>query len=597
MGLLNYINTKYDGGSPDIPLVIGDRYYGQDLVRDFWAGLNNSLQGVVSLYDDFPVLQKTGAITKGTAWTDIDIPAIKGIVKYSVKLSNSGDVPASVKTEDAYVPIVKSASVDNSISGSATLDGVTKNYIKLNYLETDGNTRSRAKKAGTYAFEKIPGYVLVVDSVAPTEYDLTLGYCIGDGSSFLTITNYLTTSLNSNVYDVVVNSQVELDALIERNGANDYQFISGIKSVKIKYLDGGYSMTSYLSGGDLYGELKTNEVVSLICDKGSYFNRGGVTNAFVFNTPDSEIENLWVKGSSSEVGMNTYKVLYIDSYDVILRCCRVSHMNATNPTPSGGMFSVDSTDEFKAKSSKLYDCKVDNIIVPSGNTVGFRYLNNLIGCIAQNIDYPNDGGGFVGFYQCEILSNCQVYSVTLGTNPTTTAFLECFNSCFKLTNCSVTKVTYGGGSNLEFFKACSHLVSCVVEDSDALSVASAVLVTIVGFRSCNRLSACSFAISSDALITNTDIRGFFECNWMTACLSSPGGNLGSGASYGYYECSGISACRSGAALGTTYHGFFNCDSGSSLLNDPGNIINAGNDWMDSLDAQITNKVSMNIQFT
>jgi hypothetical protein len=60
------------------------------------------------------------------------------------------------------------AQTNLAIAG-ATLDGVTVNYVKVKYAETNGETRARKKKAGSYAYERIPSYTITVNSTSPVE--------------------------------------------------------------------------------------------------------------------------------------------------------------------------------------------------------------------------------------------------------------------------------------------------------------------------------------------------------------------------------------------------------------------------------------------
>lgn len=190
-------NWKYDG---ILPFFIGDRRYGQDMVRDFYSTISHigsSIQGIVGL-ETF--LLKGGIVTKGTLFTDIDITELFAIIKTSVEIPDSfASIPPSKTTADISIPSYLVAQTDINL-GSATLNGAATNYVKASYSVIDGNTRSRAKKVGSYSYEVQPTVIITVDTTAPTQFELQLATLVGDGSSFLTITDTLyTTDYEDNI--------------------------------------------------------------------------------------------------------------------------------------------------------------------------------------------------------------------------------------------------------------------------------------------------------------------------------------------------------------------------------------------------------------
>jgi hypothetical protein len=78
----------------------------------------------------------------------------------------------------------------NLALASATLNGIATNYVKVRYNELDGNTRARAKSSGTYAYETVPSFTFVVDTVAPTIYDLCLTTFVGTAGGAFTFKTY-----------------------------------------------------------------------------------------------------------------------------------------------------------------------------------------------------------------------------------------------------------------------------------------------------------------------------------------------------------------------------------------------------------------------
>ena len=183
MGILKKLNTLFDGA---IPYFLGDRYYGQDLIRD-----HHYLQDRLGLVlkdvkgGVCPIVISGGVISQGTGDT-LNITACIGYHKLSVEIPDSfATLPPTKMNADIDAIRVSSTQQTDMAIASATLDGVTRNYVKVAYTETNGNTRTRAKKTGTYAYEIIPSFTITVNAVAPTDYEVCLGSFVGStGGSF-----------------------------------------------------------------------------------------------------------------------------------------------------------------------------------------------------------------------------------------------------------------------------------------------------------------------------------------------------------------------------------------------------------------------------
>ena len=186
MNILKHQNFQYE---TTLPYFVGDRRYGQDMVRDFYSALSHIGSSIAGIAGSNSFVMKGGVVSQGSSFTEIDIEELSAIINSQVEIPDSfSTIPPSKVTADLVIPVYLAAQVDLSISG-ANLDGATTNYVKAAYSETDGNTRDRAKKAGNYAYEVQPTVVISVDDTAPTAYELQLATLVGDGSSFLTITN------------------------------------------------------------------------------------------------------------------------------------------------------------------------------------------------------------------------------------------------------------------------------------------------------------------------------------------------------------------------------------------------------------------------
>ncbi len=190
--IIDHHNREYSGG---IPLALGDRYHGQDNFRDFDYLLDRAgLIGQDILQQQAKLIISGGVISAGaTPANEIDISALVGYIKFEVTVPNTfAAIPPSTVQEDIeFIRTALAAQNDIVVNGggnlSATLDGST-NYIKVKYAEADGNTRTRAKKAGSYAYEQAPSSVLTIDTDAPTDKEIVLGELAGNGAVDLTIT-------------------------------------------------------------------------------------------------------------------------------------------------------------------------------------------------------------------------------------------------------------------------------------------------------------------------------------------------------------------------------------------------------------------------
>lgn len=207
MSRIKYQNPLYSGG---IPLAVGDRYYAQDLGRDFNASrdfMSTYMRAITNLNSQ---LLRGGICSKGTNFDDMNITAAFGSVGFAVETPDDfSSLPPTVQSEDILALIVESiAQVNFDLSATATLDGVTVNYVKLRYKEDDGGTRNRAKKAGSYVYEKEPSFEIIINSTPPTIYDCLLATFTGDGSSILTITQ----SPPYFLYEVATSADVTVEA-------------------------------------------------------------------------------------------------------------------------------------------------------------------------------------------------------------------------------------------------------------------------------------------------------------------------------------------------------------------------------------------------
>jgi hypothetical protein len=214
--MLKYFNHELDGS--DIPLNVGDRYYGQDRLRDFFSQREYAtilLQKIVG--SAAHIIIDGLVVTQGTGHT-INITAGSAIITYTTKFPNSwAAIPPTMTIDTFPLLTILDPALTNQAITSAVTDGVTTNYVKLAYNESPGSNRSRAKKTGSYDSEVTPGYTLSVDDTAPTSTEFSIATFTSDGAT-LTFTgvgaryspNNLNVAVKSSTYTATAADDVIL---------------------------------------------------------------------------------------------------------------------------------------------------------------------------------------------------------------------------------------------------------------------------------------------------------------------------------------------------------------------------------------------------
>ena len=191
-------NTKY---TASLPTAVGDRYYGQDLMRD----INYLRTGFGRIPLDMPggftspslgnadVILTHGTVSLGAnPFTQINIEQVIAYLKKEVTIPNNwSSLPPGITTDDIAVRLELPAQTDVLATGlGMTLDGTT-HFLKLAHVESDvaNSSRARAKKAGSYISELQDNYVLTIDKVPVVQGELELCRLAGDGVSDLIITH------------------------------------------------------------------------------------------------------------------------------------------------------------------------------------------------------------------------------------------------------------------------------------------------------------------------------------------------------------------------------------------------------------------------
>jgi hypothetical protein len=185
---MKHHNLNYSGG---LPLADGDRYYSQDLLRDFWYNAGRSGGILRDLTGKTVAIGRGGAITPGASpAVQVNISELYAYFPYTATIPDSwASLPPTITT--VPIDLIRSyrAATSNVAVASygATLDGVSVNYIKLSYSEVALNLRNRAKKAGSYSAEVSDETTLTIDTTPPTASQVCLGTLVGDGIANLTI--------------------------------------------------------------------------------------------------------------------------------------------------------------------------------------------------------------------------------------------------------------------------------------------------------------------------------------------------------------------------------------------------------------------------
>src|SRR5690242_3002473 len=179
--MTQYSSMRFAAGIPD---GIGDIYMEQDRIRDFawvWDRVGALL---ADLAGAAATILSGGAVAKGADFTHVNISACLAYAPHTITLgTNNANPPATGTEEITSVRISMPAQSALALTGvttgtvydytgtsqsqvvtNATLDGVTVNYVKLEYAELQGLNRQRLRAAGTWYFTRSPSWRLTIDT-------------------------------------------------------------------------------------------------------------------------------------------------------------------------------------------------------------------------------------------------------------------------------------------------------------------------------------------------------------------------------------------------------------------------------------------------
>lgn len=598
-----HYNYEFDGGAPNLVKNIGDRFYSQDQSRHFNYIMDRFGLSAYDILGDVPCIISGCVATKGAGDT-ISITTGICYAKYSVTVQNGAwALPPATTSEDIEFMRIKVPVLTDQATTSKNADNATTNYVKMRYNDVDGNTRTRVKKAGTYAYEQTPSYTLVIDDVAPTDYDVVL-------AEFVTVAGVVPVSLDysskssfkgSGLSTVSISTQADFNSIIERVAANQYQFIDNCRSITLKYLSGGYQMSGALTGGDTWGYIQTNNCSMLKGEAGGYIDMENERGYLEVNTDDCLLDCVDIQGTGTVASAISQSFL-LNAHRVIFRGCktssRLSNVDFTGFQGSGtALHNI---------TSKYTDCCA-YALDGSDKIYGYKDCQNMNGCIGYDLE--STGDDVRAFQDCSQAVGCKAYEIS-SINNTTYGFYACtqislckmsritsndktivgFRNCIQMTSCRVEELLcIATGSTAYGFWGCENMAGCYA----IRLIGNTLSNGAVGFSSCKQIVGCNvYDLDSDC----SNVYGYSNCYQLAGCkadqLDHSGGVAGKNA-YGYVNCDVISGCSASDidtnGGGGVAEGFHNCNYGAALHT--GEAINSGNDWIDTVDAQITNKVS------
>lgn len=187
MKLPRHHNHEYTG---QIPKGAGDRYYAQDLARDFWM-LKDSAGRTILDTIGVPIITTGGKVTRLTA-TTIDVEKCVAYVEFDVEVIDTfTGFPPTKRTQTVIARAESGFDGSDDSIASETVDittlpgyvaGAQTYKLLLKYVDKDGDSRARAFAAGSYNYEKIPSYAFSLTTGSPGNDAAVVAIITTDGS-------------------------------------------------------------------------------------------------------------------------------------------------------------------------------------------------------------------------------------------------------------------------------------------------------------------------------------------------------------------------------------------------------------------------------
>jgi hypothetical protein len=444
-------------------------------------------------------------------------------------------------------------------------------------------------------------------------------------------------------HDLVIASQVVFNSMIERIGANHYQIKTQYKSIFVKQIIGGYNCTTWLSGGDSWGYLDTNECNHIEFEAGTYIACTNTAFYLNVNTDNAYLKNIWIKGDNT-VGAVTKSFQLNAPHVRFYNCKSTNRFSSTsingfqgsataahNDTSSYDACSIVNQSNNAGNSNGFYLCKnimnsyVDTLTGTIASTLlsGYNNCANLINCNVwnllnvtisygmyecerinnANIEYISGSVGY-GLYKTHRCTNVNISSITGSTTIGVGAYQSNYLTNIKVNGITSTTLTGYGLYQCDYIVACTvetmltigGIGNCGFYDCDDVSSCYASFTTdglAYGFQNCNGLTSCR---TLNIISTTDDAYGIYACHQISGCrvesTAHTGGVAGKSA-FAIASCTYVSSCYT---LDTTTNGgggvavgFYTCSYiAASYPNDNDNTFN---NYVDTDDASITNKYS------
>lgn len=544
MSLKNHFNHEYNGGSPNIPNAVGDRFYGQDLTRDFNFLLENAGLVMKDVAGLMPIIISGLIATKGAGNT-LNITTGLGYAEFDISTTDTPwALPPTITTGTMEAIRIDADAETNLALSSAVLDNVTVNYIKLRYKNDDGDTRVRAKKAGTYSYIQEASHEYIVDDVSPTAKDCCLGSFVSVGGAVPAIISK--ENRTEKYLSMNVSTQDDLNSLIERVGANLYKFKDVVKSIFLKEDSGsiGYKMfgaTSFLSDGDDWGQLQTNNCGYIFCESGAFFDLGIKQSYITCDTNNFNYMGIRLVGdtASDEFISNCFNVT--GTHGTMYNC----GVNLRNTKTTFRAFTGNNI-----KTNKYIGCYVTNIL-GINTTRAFEQCYNLESCYVSDVANTS-GGNIVLITECTNVNGLKVENISsvdgvlriihnsntvnnvciTNVDNTGSGLTQVITGTDNICNVSITTVDSNSTGTIYGIDTCNNITNCTLDDFDQIGTG-----VLRAFNGCKKISNCK---TSDFLSNSTgELRIFASCNEISNIEIDQIDVTGSIALYGFHTCNRI----------------------------------------------------------
>ena len=249
--------------------------------------------------------------------------------------------------------------------------------------------------------------------------------------------------VGGSVYNATVTEQIEFNAIFTRVSANEYKINDGIKSLLIAPNATGYLVSGILSGGDSWGNIKTNECARFTMWNGANIHFSNFQGHVHFETANAINEGIIIAGQGT-VGSLISESFKIGNSNMTFINCKTRNRRSDIVDFAGfrgtGVASIDDT-------VKFIGCSVFQLI--SGVKIyGFKDCKNLTACSVVNLESFNDSA--IGFSDAYSMSACVADQLLSRGSGDAIGFSNCLNASG--TNYAKNLAALGSGTAREFYQ-------------------------------------------------------------------------------------------------------------------------------------------------